>query len=59
MAASELIHGVCLTQLLSFFRVAAEKTFVDDAASKTLLESISLKTQSAAACLAIVLRDDK
>ena len=48
-----------MTQLLAFFTVAADKTFVDDATCKNLLNSISLKTQSAAACLAIVLKNDK
>ncbi len=44
LAASELLHGACLQQLLAFFRVAAERNFIDDAACKSLMGSVSLKT---------------
>ena len=52
-SSSEMIQGAVKETIKNFFRVAASSGVLEDGASQMLLNFVNLKSQGAAACLAI------
>jgi hypothetical protein len=56
---SQLVQGSCLVQLFGFFKAAAERKIIDGAAISLLMNTVTLKTQHGAACVAIIVQTDQ
>jgi len=58
-SSSEMIQGNVKETIKNFFKVAASKGVLENGASQMLLNFVNLKSQGAAACLAIAIANSQ